>query len=382
MSIPKPAFTIGIEEEYLIVDKETRNLISEPPSTLIQECSEALGGKASPEFLQSQLEVGTSVCKNVQEAGKELASMRKHIAEICNKYNLAPLAVSTHPFATWKKQKHTNLERYNALEKDYQGLVRRLMISGMHVHVGIDEEDMRIDLLNQATYFLPHLLALSTSSPFWQGTNTGLMSYRLAVWDEIPRTGLPEYFDSYAEYMRYVSTLVDANVIEDGTKVWWDLRPSARYPTVELRILDNCPLIEDCICIAAIYTCLMHMLYRLRKKNQRWRLYTPRLIGENRWRAQRYGVTDGLIDFGRGCVVSYKDLLDEIMEYVEEDAQELGYVNEIKHAYKILERGTGAQRQLAIYNKEKENGKSHEEALKSVVDMLINETVSGLDIYE
>ena len=252
-----------------------------------------------------------------------------------------------------------------------------MLISGMHVHVGIEDEDLRIDIMNQASYFLPHLLALSTSSPFWRGRLTGLKSYRLSIFDELPRTGLPEYFSSYAEFQRTVDVLVKAKLIEDGTKIWWDLRPSARFPTLEMRITDICPFLDDCASIAALFQCICRMLYRLRRLNQRWRSYSPFLVMENRWRAQRYGAGNSLVDFGKCELVVFPDLLEEIIELVREDAEALDCVAELEHSRTILRRGTSAERQVAIYEEALAAGVDHKTALQDVVDSLIDDTVRG-----
>jgi carboxylate-amine ligase len=257
-----------------------------------------------------------------------------------------------------------------------QQVVRRLVICGMHVHVGIDDDELRIDLLGQAAYFLPHLLALSTSSPFWQGNVTGLKSYRLSVFDELPRTGLPHQFSSYSEYLRTVELLVSAGLIEDATKLWWDLRLSARFPTLEMRITDVCPLIEDGIAIAALYVCIIRMLYRLRRDNKRWRYYPPFLVRENRWRAQRYGTTEGLVDFGEGALVPFPTLLEELFDLVAEDAAYFGCAKEIAYARTIVRRGTSADRQLARFDQVKELGGTEQAALVAVVDDLIAETMT------
>jgi len=374
MAISEPSFSIGIEEEYLLVDKATRDLTPEPPPALLAKCEEALRGQVSPEFLRSQIEVGTRVCRSVQEARDELVHLRSTLGRIAGEFGLAPIASSTHPFAQWQSQHHTDKERYNVLAKDLQHVARRLVICGMHVHVGIEDDDLRIDLLGQAPYFLPHLLALSTSSPFWQGAQTGLKSYRLSVFDDLPRTGLPHNFSSYSEYERTVELLVSAGLIEDATKLWWDMRPSARFPTLEMRITDVCPLIEDAIAIAALYVCILRLLYRLRRKNQRWRHYPPFLIRENRWRAQRYGVEQGMVDFGKGAIVPFAHLLEELFELVAEDAAYFGCTAEVAHARTILQRGTSADRQLARYEAVKALGGTDEAALIAVVDEIIEET--------
>lgn len=378
MSQNEPPFTIGIEEEYLLVDRKTRDLASEVPDGLMKECQRRLEDQVSPEFLQSQIEVGTRVCGNVKQAAHDLGRMRRIVAEVAEDHGLAPIAASTHPFAAWERQEHTAKERYHILARDMQAVARRLIICGMHVHVGLGDDELRMDLLGQVSYFLPHLLALSTSSPFWRGQDTGLKSYRIAVFDELPRSGLPEIFDSYGEYERHLSILIKAGVIEDATKLWWDIRPSARFPTLELRIPDICTRLQDGIAIAAIYVCLLRMLYRLKHKNQRWRRYSNMLVQENRWRAQRYGIDQGLIDFGRGEIVPYGDLLEEILALVRVDALALDCLSEVEHARTIVRTGTSAHRQLKAYQDALEAGADSHEAQRGVVDLLIEETIAGL----
>ncbi|HLB79864.1 MAG TPA: carboxylate-amine ligase [Dongiaceae bacterium] len=379
MSAPaEPAFTLGIEEEYLLVDRASRDLVRDPPAGMMEECQALLQGQVSPEFLRSQIEVGTRVCHSLAEARADLARLRATIAAVAGRHGLAPIAASTHPFAAWDEQKHTDKERYNLLARDLQAPARRLLICGMHVHVGLEDPQLRIDLMGQIAYFLPHLLALSTSSPFWRGEDTGLKSYRIAVFDELPRTGLPETFDSYGEFERHLRVLVDAGLIEDGSKLWWDVRPSSRFPTLEMRITDVCTRLDDAICIAAIYRCLLRMLYRLRRANQRWRRYAAMLINENRWRAQRYGLDEGLVDFGKGAIVPYATLLEEIIDLVREDAEHFGCTAEVAHARRILAAGTSAHRQIATFRAALAAGRSRDEALRAVVDALIEETVAGL----
>ncbi len=374
MAIPEPAFTVGIEEEYLLVNRETRDLCNDTPETMVQECAALCGGQVTPEFLRSQIEVGTRPCKTIPEAREDLASLRSAVIEVAGRYGLAPIAASTHPFASWRDQRHTEKERYDILEHDMQAAARRMLICGMHVHVGIGDNELRIDLLNQFNYFLPHLLALSCSSPFWEGENTGLMSYRLTVFDALQRTGIPEQFSSYAEYERHINILKSAGVIDDASKVWWDLRPSARYPTLEARIMDVCTSLDDAACIAALTVCIMRMLYRLRKNNQRWRAYAQMLVTENRWRAMRYGPDEGLIDFGKSEIVPFDVLLEELIELVEEDADVLDCTAELVHARTILTRGTSAHRQLVAYERALRLGMDKQKALHAVVDMLITET--------
>jgi len=378
MNNPEPELTIGVEEEYLLVDKETRALAVDPPEGLMQECEKRLGIQVSSELLRSQIEIGTKVCRNVQEARADLVHLRGNIKEVANSYGLEPIAASTHPFSRWYEQKHTKKERYDQLTVEMQGAARRLLICGMHVHVGIDNDELRIDLMNQMSYFLPHLLALSCSSPFWEGRNTGLKSYRLTVFDALPRTGLPERFASYAEYQRHVRILIDAGLIKDSTRIWWDLRPSAKFPTLETRIMDVCTRLDDTIALAALLVCIIRMLHRLRAHNQRWRIYTPMLIRENRWRAMRYSFDEGLLDLAKGEVVPFEDLLNELLCLVAEDAEVLGCTEEVNSLQHILQRGTSAHRQLRKYELERAGGKSDEDALKAVVDKLIHDTAEGL----
>jgi len=378
MSIKEPSFTIGVEEEYLLVDKETRGLVVEPPESLMAEAEERCGAQVTSELLKSQIEIGTKVCNNIQEAREDLARLRRNIIEVADNHGIAPIAASTHPFSEWMSQKHTEKDRYDQLTNEMQGAARRLLICGMHVHVGIDDNELRIDLMNQLSYFLPHLLALSCSSPFWLGRDTGLKSYRLTIFDALPRTGVPERFASWAEYERHVDILRDAGLIEDSTRIWWDLRPSGRFPTLETRIMDVCTRLDDTVALAALLTCILRMLWRLRTRNQRWRLYTPMLIRENRWRAMRYSFDEGLIDLAKGAVVPFAELIDELCSLVAEDAKVLGCEEEVKGVHDILTRGTSAHRQLRDYELELASGASSEEALKAVVDTLIADTAEGV----
>lgn len=378
MAFAEPAFTLGVEEEYLLVDRATRDLVADPPKSMMEECESLLEGRVSPEFLRSQIEVETRVCETVAEARAELAHLRRTVAQVAGRHGCAPIASSTHPFGSWTGQLQTDKERYNELAEDMQVVARRLLTCGMHVHVGIEDDDLRIELLNQIPYFLPHLLALSTSSPFWRGVNTGLKSYRLSVFDELPRTGLPEQFNSWADYRRTMTVLVDAGLIEDATMVWWDVRPSARFPTIEMRITDMCTCLDDTVTIAAIFRCLCRMLYRLTRENMRWRHYSRFLIAQNRWRAQRYGLDEGLVDFGKGKIVPYADLLEELIDILREDAEFFGCLDELEAARGILRRGTSAHRQVRRYTEALADGASEQEALKAVVDQLIEETMEGL----
>jgi carboxylate-amine ligase len=369
-----PSFTLGIEEEYLLVDPQTMDLASDPPPSMIEECQRRCEGQVVPEFLRSQIEVGTPVCADIGQAREELVSLRRAVIEVAQDHGLAVIAASSHPFANWSDQIPTPKERYSLLEAEMRAAARRLLICGMHVHVGIDNDALRIDLMNQLKYFLPHLLALSTSSPFWEGDDTGLKSYRLTVFDALPRTGLPEHFASYAEYQRHLSILIDAGLLQDGSKIWWDLRPSSRYPTLETRIFDVCTSVNDALSLAALVTCILRMLCRLRSRNQRWRVYSRMLINENRWRAMRYGFDEGLIDLAKGCLVSFDELFDELTDLLSEDVRALGCEREIEHLRGILQRGTSAHRQIKVYEAALALGSSKEEAMSKVVEHLIEET--------
>jgi carboxylate-amine ligase len=377
MADTAPAFTLGIEEEYLLVDLETLDLVS-APQALMDACTEALEGQVSPEFLQCQIEIGTKVCADIAAARADLRHLRTTVAECARRFGLAPIAASCHPFADWKTQHHTDKERYNALQHDLAGVARRMLICGMHVHVGVEGQEARIDLMNQLSYFLPHLLALSTSSPFWQGQDTGLASYRLTVFDNLPRTGLPPQLNSWSAYERTTGVLVDLGIIEDTTKIWWDLRPSFRFPTLETRICDVPCRMEDTLTLAAVIQCLTRMLWRLSRLNQRWRAYDSFLLGENRWRAQRYGVREGMIDFGAGAIKPFDALAEELVGLLAEDADALGCVAEVERVREIVAQGTGADRQRAVHEARLEAGDTPEAAMRAVVRHLVEEFDAGL----
>lgn len=373
----EPAFTLGIEEEYLLVDRETGALAASPPEALLDECVAELGDQVTPEFLRAQIEIGTRICTDIAAARAELVRLRGGVARVAARHRLAPIAASTHPFADWRNLDHVPKERYDGLARDMQAVARRLLICGMHVHVGIDDPDTRIDLMNQVRYFLPHLLCLSTSSPFWQGADTGLKCYRLTVFDALPRTGLPEPLASWSEYERLIEHLTSSGLIEDGSKIWWDLRPSARFPTLEMRISDVCTELEDALTIAALFQSLLRMLWRLRQSNQRWREYPNLLIEENRWLAQRHGADAHLVDFGKRCLVPLDQLVEEIVDLVAEDAEALGCLAEVRRARKIVVRGTSAHAQLRCYA-DAGGDAEHDRAMAAVVAMLREGTLAGV----
>jgi len=373
-----PALTIGIEEEYLLVDPETYDLVPDPPEEFMRECKDALGERVTPEFLKCQVEIGTPVCSTPAEARHHLIAFRRTLKRIAERHGLRLMAASTHPFAQWDKQHHTAAERYDQLDSDMGGVIRRMLICGMHVHIGIEDPEMRIDIMNQATYFLPHLLALSTSSPFWGGHDMGMKSSRLTIFDGMPRTGVPDQFDSWSEYETVVNYLVQAGILEDSSKIWWDLRPSARFPTLEMRITDVCTRLEDALCIAALYQCWIRLLVRLKKANQRWRIYPRVLVKENRWLAQRHGITGSLIDLGKRESASYEALMEEALGMLKEDAEALGCTKEIAHVRTILDRGTSADRQLRVFKEATEAGADNAEAFREVAKDLVEETAADL----
>lgn len=369
----RPSLTLGIEEEYLIVDRETRELVRQPTEEFITRCQERLGEQVTGEFLKCQVEVGTKPHRTVPDAIRDLRALRNGIKDVAAEFNYAPIAASTHPFSKWREQQRTEKPRYEGLQRAMGRVVGRMMICGMHIHIGIEDEDLRVDLMNQVTYFLPHLLALSCSSPFWEGDDSGLASYRLTVFDALPRTGLPDTMNSFNEYQRMVDRLVAAGCVEDATKIWWDIRPSDKFPTVEQRITDICSRLEDAACIAAMYQSLMAYLYRLKSRNQRWRLYPRTLIMENRWQAQRFGSDGKLIDHGQRELAPLADLVEELIDLLGPDAEALGCRKELIHARRIVSEGNSATGQRMAYARAREDGADKEEAMHAVVDHLIAE---------
>jgi glutamate---cysteine ligase / carboxylate-amine ligase len=372
MASETPDFTIGIEEEYLLVDRETLAL-AVAPTGLMEACKSELEDQVSPEFLQCQIEIGTHVCASVGAARDDLRKLRASVARQADAFGLAPIAASCHPFSAWRDQHHTNKERYNDLRRDLGGVARRLLISGMHVHIGLPDPEDRIDVMNQLTYFLPHLLAMSASSPFWQGEDSGLASYRLTIFDNLPRTGLPPKFWSWSEYQRSVDAIVDIGLIEDASKIWWDLRPSARFPTIEARICDVSPRMEDTLTLAALVQSLTRFLWRLKGQNRRWRVYDNFLLAENRWHAMRYGMSNGLIDLGQRRLVPFEVLVEEMIGLVAEDAEALGCLAEVERARKIVAGGNSADRQRQVFRDSIEAEAPVDEALRDVVRHLIGE---------
>lgn len=372
-----PDLTLGIEEEYLLVSPDTGDL-APAPDAMMAACRDALGDRFSPEFLRCQVEVGTPVSADIAEARGHLAHLRRTVGRIAGDYGLAPIAASCHPFADWRDQFHTDKDRYHQLSRDMGAVSRRMLICGMHVHVGIESPAQRIDLMNQMTYFLPHLLALSASSPFWQGSDTGLASYRTTVFGGMPRTGFPPQFGGWDEFERSVRVLVDLGVLEDSSKIWWDLRPSSRFPTLETRICDASPRLDDTITLAALNQATLRMLWRLSRQNQRWRQYDPFLIEENRWRATRYGMAEGLIDFGAGRIIPFAEGLEEWLALIAQDADALGSQPQVARAREMAASGGSAARQRAVLSQAMAAGATPPGAMRELVRHLIAEFHHGL----
>ncbi|CAM3131457.1 carboxylate-amine ligase [Paracoccus nototheniae] len=367
-----PEFTLGIEEEYLLVDTKTCQLAA-APKALMAALEADLGDQVSPEFLRCQIEIGTPVAPDIRQAGERLRHLRATVAARAAEHGLAPVSASCHPFADWRDQDHTDKDRYNQLSRDMGGVARRMLICGMHVHVGIADPAQRIDLMNQFAYFLPHLLALSASSPFWMGQDTGLASYRTTVFGDMPRTGLPPAFGSWAEFERSVDALTGLGIIEDGSKIWWDLRPSSKYPTLETRICDACPRVADALTLAALIQATLRMLWRLSRRNQRWRQYEPFLLNENRWRAARYGTTEGLIDFGAHAILPFDRIAADWLDLIAEDADALDSQPFVARLRDMVAGGTAAQAQRHVHARARAAGASPPEAMQAVTRHLIAE---------
>ncbi|MDF1503479.1 carboxylate-amine ligase [Roseisolibacter sp. H3M3-2] len=365
----QPTFTLGVEEEYQIVDPQTRALRSHIGRMLEDEAFAAL--ELKPELHQSMVEVGTPVCRTPADVRTELVRLRKAMIDLLAKDGLTIASAGSHPFSHWWDQEITPLERYVGVKQDMGDLAHRLLIFGMHIHVGVEDRELAIDLVNASRYFLPHLLCLSTSSPFWIGRNTGLKSYRSSVFRGFPRTGIPTKMESWGEFEQYIETLVETGSIPNGSKIWWDVRPHYKYPTIEFRICDACTRVDEAVCLAAIVQALAYKLWKLRRDNLSWRDYSSRLIEENKWRAMRFGLSGRLIDFGRRTEQPAPALIRELVEWFLGDVvDELGTRKEVEYVYRILEEGSSADRQLRTYER---TG-----SLEAVVDQLIAETAEGV----
>jgi carboxylate-amine ligase len=365
------AFTLGFEEEFAIVDPETRELRSH-----IQEILE--GGKVmlkeqiKPEMHQSVVELGTEICQSVVDARAHVIELRSRLAELAGRSGLKIASVGTHPFSHWRDQLITQGERYQEIVKDMQQLARANLIFGLHVHVGIADREAAIHVMNQARYFLPHIYALSVNSPFWVGQDTGLKGYRLKVFERFPRTGIPDAFESLSEYEDYCKLLVKTGCVDNAKKIWWDIRLHPFFDTLEVRVCDSQSRVDDTLAIAALIQAVIAKLYKLQWQNMSFRIYRRRLIDENRWRASRYGIDGKLIDFGRETEVETRSLLNELLEFVSTEVNELGSEKEMAHVERIMREGTGADRQLAVWERTQD--------MKAVVDHIVTETYEGLNM--
>jgi len=369
MSEANERYTLGIEEEFQIVDPQTRELRSRV-AEMLEEGKMMLGEQVKPEMIQAQIEVGTGVCRNIQEARRDITRLRSIVSGLARKQNLAIVAASTHPISQWTAQEIYDDPHYKLLIEELQMVARSLLIFGMHVHVGIPDRERQIHIMNAARYFLPHVLALSTSSPFWLGIDTGLKSYRCEVFKKFPRTDIPDHFDSYSSYERYVKFLLDTNSIGNPKKIWWDVRPHPYFPTLEFRICDIPTRVDDTVAITALFQAIVARLDKLIEKNLGFRLYRRMLIQENKWRAVRYGLDGKLLDLGKQKEVDARDLIRELLDFVDPVLDELDSRKEVEHIHTILERGTSADEQRRVFE---ETGQ-----LKSVVDRLIELTIENV----
>ncbi len=367
-----PSFNIGIEEEYQIVDPQTGELRSYITQFLEDaQRLKLIELELKPELHQSIVEVGTRVCATPAEARQELIRLRRGVIELADRNGLKIAAAGTHPFSHWRTQAITPLERYTTVRSDMAQLAQQLLIFGTHVHIGIEDPEFVIDCMKVARYFVPHVLCLSTSSPFWLGEDTGLKSYRSVIFSNFPRTGIPPIFNSRHDFDQFVSTLVRTNCIPDGSKIWWDVRPNAKYPTLEFRVCDACTRIEEAVCVAAIFQAICYKLWKMRRDNITFRVYPTELINENKWRAIRYGLDGKLIDLGKQEEKPARALIRELVGwFIDDVVDELGSRKEVEYAYRILEEGSSAERQLATYRATGD--------LKVVVDQLIRETAEGV----
>jgi carboxylate-amine ligase len=367
-----PSFTLGIEEEFQTVDPVTRDLRSHIHEEIIAKGRLQLSERVKPEMHQSVVEVGTGICRTIDEAKKEVFELRRHMVKVAEEAGLRLAAAGTHPFADWHAQGIFPDKRYHTIVEDMQQVARANLIFGLHVHVGIEDKETAIHLMNAARYFLPHLLALSANSPFWLGRNTGLMSYRCKVFDKFPRTNIPDYFPSWGEYENFVNLLIKTNCIDNAKKIWWDIRPHPFFGTLEFRVCDIPMRAQETVTLAALMQAIIVKLWRLYSQNMGFRLYRRMLIMENKWRASRYGMAGKLIDFGKQEEVPVRDLIEELLQFVDDVVDELGSRKEVEYIRTMLAMGSGAERQLKVFHET--NGD-----LKAVVDHIIAETKMGLD---
>ncbi len=359
-------FTVGIEEEFQVVDPETRDLKSSI-SEIVESGHDILHDQLKKEMFQAMVEVGTTVCKDVEEARVEVVRLRKIVSQLAEEAGGRLVAAGTHPFASWQDLDITDDERYASITEQLQDIARSIAVYGLHVHVGVEDRDHAVELMNEARYFLPHILALSVNSPFWRGRNTGIKSYRCVIWGRMPRTGIPDHFRSWDDYRRFVDMLIRTNSIDEPNKIWWDIRPHPKFNTLEFRVCDMPTRVDETVALAALIQAVVAKLARLRAGNLGFRLYPRALIMENRWRAMRYGIDGNLIDFGKGTEVPMRTLAEELLEFVDDVVDDLGSRDAIKTVDTILREGTGADRQLAVFRKTQD--------VRAVVDYLAEETL-------
>lgn len=371
----KPSFTIGIEEEYQTIDPDTRDLKSHIKMEIIAKGRTLLHEAVKPEMHQSVIEVGTGVCQDIKEARRQIFELRHDICQLARQNGLRLGASGTHPFADWRNQEIYPDPRYMEMVEDMKVVARSNLIFGLHVHIGVEDREIAIHLMNAARYFLPHILALSTNSPFWLGMDTGLKSYRCKVFDKFPRTNIPDYFTSWGEYEIFVNLLVQTNCIDNAKKIWWDIRPHPHFPTLEFRICDIPMRADETIAIAALIQATVAKLYKLHAANTSFRLYPRALLMENKWRALRYGINGKLIDFGKQIEVPFRELMHEYLHLIDDVVDELGSRDEINYIHKMLADGSGADRQLRVFE---ESGGD----FKKVVDYIISETEAGLGLSD
>ncbi|QQS28396.1 MAG: carboxylate-amine ligase [Sphingobacteriales bacterium] len=365
----QPKFTLGIEEEYMVIDPETRELKSHD-QRIVEMAAKTLDDKVKAEMHQAVVEVGTTICDDVEHARREITHLRRAVSDIAQSIGLRIGASGTHPFSHWSTQLITPNPRYEDIINEMQEAARSNLIFGLHVHVGIADKNLAIHIANTVRYFLPHVYALSTNSPFWEGRNTGFRSFRTKVFDKFPRTGIPDFFNSYAEFISYVNLLVKTGCIDNAKKIWWDIRVHPFFDTIEFRICDIPLLVEETIAIAAIFQALVAKIYKLRSQNLNFMIYPRALINENKWRASRYGIDGNLIDFGKEMEVRARSLIIELLEFIDDVVDDLGSRNAVNYVHTILENGTGADRQLAVYE---ESG-----SLIKVVDYILEQTLQGV----
>ncbi|MGE4064407.1 MAG: carboxylate-amine ligase [Rhodospirillaceae bacterium] len=377
---PAGEYTFGIEEEYFIVCRKTGQLDDRSQGTLLSEAKETLGASVNSEMLQSQIEIASSVLSDMPTAREELTRARRMLANIAARHGLGIAAAGTHPLAVWKEQRVTERDRYVKMQNELQIVGRRNVLCGMHVHVAPPLGTSRIDIINRVLPYLPILLALSTSSPFWQAQRTGMKGYRLAAYDELPRTGLPPILRNDGEYKIFVNALVSSGAIPDASHIWWAMRPSSRYPTIELRVTDSCTYVEDSLCLAAMFRCLVRCAVRTPELNAQVDSVTRHVVEENRWRAQRFGVAGSLIDIDNSRLVPVAEAVEQLLALIRTDAVALDCLPEVEHARRIVARGTSADEQLSLYEKRRAQGKTRPQALRAVVDWLMKTTAeTGAD---